>query len=184
MELPIITNDWTIFIDRDGVINKEKKGEYILNWNEFIFYDGAKEAMKIFNSLFNTIVIVTNQRGVGRGLMNEFDLSHIHLNMQNEIELEGGRIDKIYYCTDTENTSFNRKPNIGMALQAKKDFNNINFNKSFMIGNKLSDMQFGRNVGIGTVFLSTTNPEIMFPNDAIDFRFNNLIDFAKALKNS
>lgn len=172
---------WTLFIDRDGVINKEKKEDYILNWNEFVFYDGVKEAMKILNQVFGTIVMVTNQRGIGKGLMTENDLHNIHYKMQNEIKIGGGRIDKIYYCTDLDNSSPNRKPNAGMALQAKQDFPSISFEKSIMVGNKLSDMQFGRNATMKTVFLATTNPETAYPHSAIDYRFNNLLEFAKAL---
>lgn len=181
--MPInINKSWTLFLDRDGVINYEKKEDYILNWNEFKFYDGVKEAMKIFNTLFGTIVMVTNQRGVGKGKMSMADLENIHFNMTKEIEIAGGKIDKIYFCTDIENTSINRKPNAGMALQAKKDFEKIDFEKAFMVGNKLSDMNFGRNATIKTVYLNTTNPEVEENHIAIDYRFNTLIDFANYLK--
>ncbi|MBS1670461.1 MAG: HAD hydrolase-like protein, partial [Bacteroidetes bacterium] len=94
------------------------------------------------------------------------------------------RIDHIYFCSDLEETSPNRKPNAGMAFMAKKDFPEINFSKSLMVGNKLSDMNFGRNAGMTTVFLATTNPEVEFPHTSIDFRFNNLLSFAKALTNT
>ncbi len=101
--------------------------------------------------------------------------------MQLHIESAGGRIDKIYYCSDLDDTSINRKPNPGMAFQAKADYPLIDFSKSFMIGNKLSDMQFGRNAGMNTVYLATTNPEVSFPHPDIDFRFNTLFEFALAL---
>ena len=176
-----IDKTWTLFIDRDGVINHEKKEDYILNWSEFIFYDNTKDAMKIFANTFGTIILVTNQRGVGIQKMNVEDLENIHKNMLQEIENAGGRIDKIYYCADIDNTSPNRKPNAGMAFKAKKDFPNINFEKSFIVGNRLSDMQFGRNAGIKTVYLNTTNPEIENPHSLIDYRFNSLIEFANSL---
>lgn len=111
---------WTLFLDRDGVINVEKESDYIYNWDEFIFYDGVKQALKIFNGLFGSIVIVTNQRGVGRGLMTEQDLKTIHSRMLQEIESAGGRIDKIYYCISTDIDDPRRKPNPGMAFEAKK----------------------------------------------------------------
>lgn len=178
-----ISNNWTLFIDRDGVINKEKKEQYILNYAEFEFYENAKKAFAIFNKYFGLIILVTNQRGVGRGLMQLKDLENIHNNMLHEIEEANGRIDKIYFCTDTDNNSPNRKPNAGMAFMAKRDFANINFSQSLMVGNKLSDMQFGRNAGVQTVFLSTTNPEVEFPNALIDYRFNDLYEFALAIEN-
>ncbi|MBX2930839.1 MAG: HAD family hydrolase [Chitinophagaceae bacterium] len=181
LNLKSINPSWTLFLDRDGVINHEKDGSYIFNWQEFHFYDGVKEALHILNKHFDTIVMVTNQRGVGKKLMTENDLNNIHQNMLEEINKAGGRIDKIYYCSDIENTSPNRKPNHGMALQAKKDFAAIDFSKSIMVGNKLSDMQFGRNAGMHTVFVATTHPEIPFPHEAIDARFNDLWAFAKAI---
>ncbi len=181
LDLQQIDTSWTLFLDRDGVINHEKKMDYILHWSEFKFYDGVKEALEILNQQFGTIVVVTNQKGVGKQLMTLDDLNHIHYNMLAEIEAANGRIDKIYFCTDLEDTSPNRKPNHGMALQAKADFEAINFGRSIMVGNKLSDMNFGRNAGMQTVFLATTNPETGFPHPAIDLRFNSLIEFAKAL---
>ena len=137
--------------------------------------------MKIINEIFGTIVMDTNQKGIGKKLMTTDDLNYIHQNMQLHIESAGGRIDKIYYCSDLDDTSINRKPNPGMAFQAKADYPLIDFSKSFMIGNKLSDMQFGRNAGMNTVYLATTNPEVSFPHPDIDFRFNTLFEFALAL---
>ena len=181
VHLPAIDKSYTLFIDRDGVINYEKKESYILNWNEFQFYGNVPSAMKIINEIFGTIVMVTNQKGIGKKLMTTDDLNYIHQNMQLHIESAGGRIDKIYYCSDLDDTSINRKPNPGMAFQAKADYPLIDFSKSFMIGNKLSDMQFGRNAGMNTVYLATTNPEVSFPHPDIDFRFNTLFEFALAL---
>jgi histidinol-phosphate phosphatase family protein len=169
-----IDKSWTLFLDRDGVINHEKKAHYILNWNEFKFYDGAKEALKIFAEIFGTIVMVTNQRGIGKGLMTEKDLGEIHDQMLSEITSASGRIDKIYYCSSLDNDCMDRKPNPGMAHQAKKDFPNMDFEKSIIIGNKLSDMQFGRNAGMYTIYVATTNPEVEFPHPLIDLRFNDL----------
>jgi|CXWL01.1.fsa_nt_gi histidinol-phosphate phosphatase family protein len=180
-DLKKIDKKWTLFIDRDGVINHEKKEDYILNWREFNFYDGVREAFHQLSSKFGKIIIITNQRGVGKGLMTEAELSSIHQHMQKQIENAGGRIDKIYYCTSTDNDHPDRKPNPGMAFRAKADFPDIDFSKSIIIGNKPSDMLFGRNAGMHTVFVATTHPETPFPHPDIDFRFDSLRGFAKAL---
>ena len=71
MSLPAIDTSWTLFLDRDGVINHEKKDEYILNWREFQFYDGVKEAFQKFSSNFGKIIVISNQRGVGVGSLNQ-----------------------------------------------------------------------------------------------------------------
>lgn len=181
LHLENIDATWTLFLDRDGVINYEKENDYVLNWNEFEFYPGVIEGIKILSKKFQTIVVVSNQRGVGRGLMTEEALLDIQQKMKATIEESGGRIDKIYYCIATDPKHFCRKPNPGMALQAKKDFPFVDFSKTIMAGNKLSDMQFGRNAGTYTVYLKTTHPQQSLPHPDIDLSFNSLIDFAKAL---
>ncbi len=175
-----IDSSWTLFIDRDGVINDEKHDDYIHTWNEFKFYKGVKEAFEIFNKKLGVIVIITNQRGVAKGVTKIKDLHLIHKNMKEEIEAAGGRIDNIYVCTELE--SENRKPNPGMGLQAIKDFPEIDLSKSLMIGNTLSDMKFGRNLGIAiNIFLPTTRKEVPLDHEDIDLVFENLISVAKAL---
>jgi len=176
-----INNHWTLFLDRDGVINKEKKADYIRNVSELVLYDGVVDALVLLTSLFDRIVVVTNQKGIGKGLMTLHDLNNIHQHLLNVIGQEGGRINKFYFCPDLADDSPNRKPNAGMALQAKADFPDINFSESIMVGNKMSDMLFGRNAGMHTVFLATTNPETPFPDEAVDARFNTLIEFANYL---
>ena len=176
-----ITPEWTLFIDRDGVVNHEKKEDYILNIDEFRFYDGANEAFRILDRHFGKIILVSNQRGVGKGRMSEHDLQEIHRFMQQEIEAAGGRLDHIYYCTATSEKHPDRKPNPGMAFKAAREIPGIDLSRSLVIGNKLSDMQFGRNAGMFTVFAATTHPETPFPHPDIDCRFDSLLDFAKSL---
>jgi len=181
LDLKNIDKSWTLFLDRDGVINHEKKGDYIRNWDEFRFYEGVKEAMKVFAGRFGKIFIVSNQRGVGKQLMTEDDLATIHHNLKKTIESASGRIDNIYFCTAVDVKDPDRKPNPGMAFQAKLDFPEIDLSQSIMVGNKPSDMLFGKNSGVYTVYLATTHPETPFPHPDIDVRFNTLTEFAKAL---
>ena len=181
LDLKQIDNSWTLFLDRDGVLNHDKDNDYIRNWEEFRFYDSTLEALSILSKRFNRIVVVTNQKGVGKGLMTVTDLDTIHSNMLLQIQKAGGRIDKIYYCSDLSDDSVNRKPNPGMSRQAIQDFPEIDMQKSLIVGNRISDMGFGRNAGMHTVFVATTHPETPFPDPLIDLRFDNLLGFAKAL---
>jgi histidinol-phosphate phosphatase family protein len=181
LDLSNITSNWTLFLDRDGVINVEKNEDYVKNWNEFEFYPNSLIALPILAKKFKRIVITTNQKGVGKGLMTELDLTIIHVNMVERIQSIGGRIDHIYYCTDLDNNSINRKPQPGMAFQAKNQFPEIDFSNSIMVGNRKSDMEFGRNAGLHTVFVATTHPETPFPDHRIDYRFEDLLAFAQAL---
>jgi D-glycero-D-manno-heptose 1,7-bisphosphate phosphatase/D-glycero-alpha-D-manno-heptose 1-phosphate guanylyltransferase len=101
--------------------------------------------------------------------------------MTQSISELGGRIDTIFYCSDLDNGSFNRKPQPGMAFQAQEEFPSIDFSKSVMVGNRMSDMEFGRNAGMHTIYLATTNPEAPFPDTKIDYRFDNLFQFVQAI---
>ena len=173
---------WTLFLDRDGVVNLEKDNDYIRMPSEFFFLDHVPEAMAIFAGLFGEIFVVTNQKGVGKGLMTEDDLQDIHRYMLQGVEHAGGRISKVYYCTATENDHPNRKPQPGMALQAKADYPQISFSKSIMVGNTLSDMAFGRAEGMYTVFIQSFKPMPELPHPAIDAVFPSLYLLAKALQ--
>jgi D-glycero-D-manno-heptose 1,7-bisphosphate phosphatase len=179
-----IDHSWTLFLDRDGVINYEIQGTYVRNWKEFIFYPQAPENIAYFNKRFQRLILATNQRGIAKGIMSLEDLQDIHLNMIKGIETKDGKIDRIYFCLDLDDSSPCRKPNPGMAVQAVTDYPEIDLKKSLMVGNNISDMLFGRNAGMKTVFLKTTSPELELPDERIDMHFNNLDEFASALKKS
>ena len=180
-QLQNIDKSWTLFLDRDGVINHEKYKDYIHTWDEFIFLDGVLEAIKSFSPLFSRIIVVTNQKGVGKGMTKLEDLTIIHDNMKMAIENAGGKIDAIYFCPDLDENSPFRKPNPGMGLKAKADFPDIDFKKSIIVGNTLSDMEFGRNIGAVTVFLPTTKPEVPVDDHRIDIYSSTLFDFSNQL---
>ncbi|GGA85955.1 D-glycero-alpha-D-manno-heptose-1,7-bisphosphate 7-phosphatase [Puia dinghuensis] len=176
-----IDASWTLFLDRDGVINIEKENSYIFHYGEFVFYEGVPEALRRCAAVFGHIVIVTNQRGVGKGMMTAGDLQDIHEKMVAEIELAGGRISRIYYADSLDDAHPLRKPQPGMAHAAQRDLPGVDFARSIMVGNNLSDMEFGRNAGMYTAFLTTTSPEQPLPHPAIDMAFPSLADFAKHL---
>ena len=183
-DLSQIDNSWTLFLDRDGVINFEIQGDYVKSWEEFTFYPRAPENIAYFNSRFQRIFLATNQRGITKGIMTISDLENIQSEMLTGIGQKRGRIDWLYTCVHAESSSPCRKPNPGMALQAARDFPEINLSKSIMIGNNLSDMLFGRNAGMKTVFLKTTDPESGIPHEDIDLHFNDLDEFTRMLRKS
>ena len=179
--LSIMVYYTTLFLDRDGVINEERSNDYVKTWKEFVFVPGALEALAILNKHFERIVIVTNQRGVGKGIMLRKALEDIHLQMLNRIEETGGRIDKIYTCIDTESSSPNRKPNSGMAWQAQNDFPDIVFEKSVLVGNSMSDMQFGKNLSMKTILVGEKYTREEKDLSLIDFYYKDLLSFARLL---
>jgi histidinol-phosphate phosphatase family protein len=180
LDLNNINNDWSLFLDRDGVINHDKT-PYTLNAGQFEFYDGVLEAVRKFSSIFKHIFVVTNQRGVGKKMMTEEALLEIHELMTRSISRSGGRIDKVYYCTAIENDHPDRKPNPGMALRAMKDHPAVKRHQSIMVGNNMSDMQFGRSAGMYTVLLTTTGVRVKLPHPMVDLQYDSLKEFADAL---
>lgn len=182
LDLKSIDKQFTLFLDRDGVINEERTDDYVLNWDQFKFYDGSLKALQMLSKKFGLLLVISNQRGVGKGLMSEEILKSIHERMQKEVLKSGGQIGGIYYCTETENDHFNRKPNPGMAYQAFNDFPQIDQQKCVMVGNKLSDMRFGRSAGMFTIYITTTNPDVTQPHPDIDASFPSLLAFAQALE--
>ncbi|HNM31767.1 MAG TPA: HAD family hydrolase [Chitinophagales bacterium] len=163
-----ITNNHTLFLDRDGVINKNIDGSYVLDWAQFEFMPGVLETLPKLAALFPRIIIVTNQQCIAKGLITPEKLEDIHQKMRNVVELNGGRIDAVYYAPDLAAPDNNlRKPNNGMALWAQTDFPQIAFSRSVMVGDKISDMQFGKSVGMKTICLSTNYKENEFTDYTI-----------------
>lgn len=149
-----IDKSWTLFLDRDGVINQRIVGGYVARVSEFNFPPGVLESMSSFATIFGRVVVVTNQQGIGKGLMTHHQLSEVHKFMITEIEASGGRIDAVYYCSDLASDDNScRKPSPFMANQARLDFPEIDFSKSIMVGDSVSDMEFGKACGMKTVFV-------------------------------
>lgn len=142
-----------LFLDRDGVINRLLPGDYVKKWEEFHFIPGIKEAMALWNKRFKSIVLVTNQRGVGKGLMSDADLSRIHARMMTEIMDAGGRIDLILTCTALSDEDPRRKPNVGMFLEACKLLPGLKPEDCIMIGDTPSDAAFAANCGMQFILL-------------------------------
>lgn len=168
-----INKSWTLFLDRDGVINEKLENDYVKKWEEFKFIDGSIEAIKILSKKFGRIIIVTNQRGIGKGVMSLEDLNIIHNNMIGEFKKKSFKITKIYFCPDMLEESDCRKPNIGMALMAKNDFPEINLKKSIMVGDSITDMQFGKKNKMKTIFIGHKND---LPINLVDFVKKNLFE--------
>ena len=182
-----LDKSFTLFLDRDGVINHRLPGAYISHWKDFKFFDGALKAIADFSKIFGRIVIVSNQQGLGRGLMTESQLIKVHQKMLKAINRVGGRIDGIYYCgrLASDPTNF-RKPHPKMAFRAKKDFPEIDFNKSIIIGDSISDIVFGNRLDMTTVLIEGKTEEVgrrvMMETEGIlkvDYRFNRLDEFAE-----
>ncbi len=150
-----IDPSWTLFLDRDGVINVLRVDDYVKTLDEFIFNEGAIEAICYLNTFFCRTIVVTNQQGVGKGLYSVNTLNEIHQYMVEEIANLSGKIDAVYFAPQLkEENSDMRKPGIGMALAAKEKFPEIDFSKSLMIGDTNGDMAFADNAGMKKIYIN------------------------------
>lgn len=173
----IIDEDWTLFLDRDGVINVRIIDGYVTKIEEFEFLPNVIEALRIFKNKFKYIIVVTNQQGVGKGIMKFEDVEEVHRFMVQKVADNKGKIDKVYFCPQLKSVQDNyRKPSPKMAYFAQNDFSDIDLSKSIMVGDMNSDVEFGKNAGMKTVFIGN-NELTITPDD----RFETLYDFAKIL---
>ena len=171
----------TLFLDRDGVINERTPGDYIKTPAEWIPVQALAETMQQLSVFFGRIIVVTNQAGIGKGLMTETDLDVVHRKMNEIMDSAGVRLDAIYHCPHRSDAGCDcRKPATGMALRAKVDFPDIDFTNSWIAGDSISDIQLGFSLGMKTVLIHGKEEEAeQLAALPVDFRFDALADFAR-----
>ena len=141
----------TLLLDRDGTINEHILGDYVRTPEQFKFLPGVLEEFPRWAVRFRRIIIVTNQRGVGKALMTDADLAAIHQLLLKTVQDAGGRIDAILVCTAVNDDDPRRKPNTGMYREARVLFPDIR--KAIMLGDGDCDREFALNAGIDFVKL-------------------------------
>ena len=176
-KLPI-DKTWTLFLDRDGVFNHQIIDDYVKQVHELKIIDGVPQAIADFTKLFGKLLVVTNQQGIGKKLMSVDDMHHLNGYIENLIETYGGKLDKIYFAPQLRELNSNyRKNGTGMGLHAKYDYPDIDFNKSILIGDSESDIDFGIKLGMKTIMLRNSRNL----KTKADYIFENLHDVAKNL---
>lgn len=168
---------WTLFLDRDGVINERIFGGYILDYADFRFKDEVLESSKELFEKFARVIVVTNQQCVAKGLISPLDLSLLHDKMILDFQKAGSTINRVFAAIELKDTApFMRKPHAMMAEMAKQDFPEIDFTKSIMVGDTDSDMRFGKNLGMKTVLIRSEEKTSVEPDLELN-RLGDLIDF-------
>ena len=175
----IFNKEWTLFLDRDGVINKKLPNDYVKNTSELVLCEGVIAAIVRLKAHFGRVLVVTNQQGIGKGLMTIADLQIVHQHINKAVAAYGkGGIDGFYFCPHLANERCNcRKPAIGMAQQAKKDFPSINFNRSVMIGDSESDMLFAEKTNMYSAFIKSGYKDVKNKKVNASIYLNSLSDF-------
>jgi D-glycero-D-manno-heptose 1,7-bisphosphate phosphatase len=142
------------FFDRDGVFNHDPG--YVHRLEDLCWIEGGPEAVRRLNDLGYLVILVTNQSGIGRGYYDEAAMHAVHAALAEHLATRGGRIDAIYFAPHHEDAAEeryrhpdhpDRKPNPGMLLRAMRDFP-IDRERSFLIGDKPSDLEAARRAGV------------------------------------
>lgn len=149
---PIRKNKQVLFLDRDGVINREAEG-YITEWSQFEFLPGALEAIRRLTEEGYKIIIISNQSAINRGLATKDEIDRIMTNMVTEIEASGGKIWDIYYCPHRpEDKCDCRKPEPGLFFQAEEK-HGVKITNTWFVGDKLTDVAVAIRIGARPILI-------------------------------
>ncbi len=141
-----------VFLDRDGTINIDHG--YVHKIEDWEFVDGAVDGLEKLQDAGYTLVVVTNQSGIGHELYTESDMHTLHTYMKHQLRKSGVVISAIAFSPETrESNSETRKPNIGMTKHIEDIIGEIDYANSWVIGDKVSDIEFGRRAGTKSVLI-------------------------------
>ncbi len=174
-----------VFMDRDGTINVDTN--YVNSPGQLVLLPNSGKAIKLLNKNEFKIVVVSNQSGVARGYLTLVTLGAIHRKLRFLLKKDKALLDAVYYCPYHPNDKSScRKPDIGLALRAKKDLD-IDFKRSYMIGDSQADVGFGNNIGAKTILVLTGKSkgnEPWLKKYRIDFVAEDLLGAARWILNN
>lgn len=149
----------TFFLDRDGTINRgAAEGDYVRAPEEVELLPGAAEAIRLLNELPAKVVVVTNQRGIARGLMDEDDLAAVNARLEALLAAEGAHLDAILHCPHEKDECECRKPGPGMFERAVREVPGASLDGAAMIGDSAIDVEAGNRLRLTTVRLGPSAP--------------------------
>jgi D-glycero-D-manno-heptose 1,7-bisphosphate phosphatase len=175
-----------IFLDRDGVVNeKMPEGSYVCTWSDFHLLPGVPEAIARLNQAGLRVIVVSNQRGIALGKYSAAEVEAIHSQFQQMLRTRGAHVDAFYFCPHDKRQCSCRKPLPGLFEQAQREFPEINADESVMVGDSLSDIEFGRRLGMKTVFIDgkadRQKPGARLAAELADQRFPSLCEAVRSL---
>jgi histidinol-phosphate phosphatase family protein len=171
-----------VFLDRDGVINADRS-DFVKSWDEFVFLPTVLDALVALAKTPYKIVVVTNQSGVGRGLITELVLQDMHTRMIEQVGASGGRIDAIYYCPHVPGEGCScRKPEPGLFFEAAEQLC-IDLASSWAIGDGSRDIQAANRAGVRAILLNRVLPDPLTPASPLEFvRATDLLDAVRIIR--
>lgn len=143
----------TVFLDRDGTINKDTG--YLDSPDKLVLLDGALDAIKLLNDLNVRVIVITNQSGIGRGYLSSEVAESINLHLNEILDEGGAKIDAFYYCPHHPDECCNcRKPKTGLIESASKD-HDIDPSETYLVGDKVSDIELAYKIGSKAILVLT-----------------------------
>ncbi|MDD2804544.1 MAG: HAD family hydrolase [Elusimicrobiales bacterium] len=171
----------TAYLDRDGTINRDKAGSYVLKLSQLRIYAKAPAAVKLLNAKGYRVVVLTNQSAVGRGYMTMAASRAINLKMVRELRRAGAVVDAVYFCPHAPEAGCAcRKPKPGLIKEAAKD-RRADLARSFMAGDKKCDLDLARNAGIAGRLVLTGQWRASLGPAAAKKGLKDLLTLARAL---
>jgi D-glycero-D-manno-heptose 1,7-bisphosphate phosphatase len=145
-----------VFLDRDGVINQYLPEDYVKTPDELIILPGVCAAIAQLNNANILVFLISNQQGVGKGIMTQADLESVQAKLHAELASHGARLDGVYYCTCLTGPDCTcRKPAPTMILQAKEE-HDLDLPQSVFVGDTKGDAKAAKSAGVGLFFLVMT----------------------------
>jgi histidinol-phosphate phosphatase family protein len=178
-----VGREWCLFLDRDGVINRKIDGDYVRTWRDFEWLPRAELALKRLREYAPHLVVVTNQQGIGKGLMSTDDVAAIHHHLQAELVADGVQMDAFQVCPHLESTGCAcRKPRPGLVLDWLGQHPDTEPSLSIMVGDSQSDLELAHNVaaasgGCASIHIGGRTRR----GPVADASFDSLWDFAVAV---
>ncbi len=172
-----------VFLDRDGVINRDPNA-YVMSWKGFHFLPNAKKAIRVLSESGFSLIVISNQGGISKGLFTKEALNDITKKMLHAVSKNGGRISSVWYCPHKlEDNCSCKKPKTGLFKMATKG---IKFNKkdSFFIGDSEVDIKAGKRFGIGTILVfsgKTKRKDLKNFKVKPDYTADSLLDATKII---
>jgi histidinol-phosphate phosphatase family protein len=143
-----------VFLDRDGVLN-HNRSDHIKSPEEYVPIPGAAPAVARLKEAGWVVVVVSNQSGLSRGLFDQPALDAVMAKMHEVLEAAGGSVEGVYYCPHAPGAGCDcRKPRPGMLRRAARE-HGLDLARSYLVGDKASDMECGRAVGARTILVKT-----------------------------
>ena len=160
-----VDSSWTLFLDRDGVINERVFDGYVLSKEDFVFKNGVVEGAQSLFSKFKHVFLITIQQCVGKGLIQMEHIDNIHDYMHSVLKQHEAFIDLVLVATELKGSEpVQRKPSTTMGYMAQESFKEIDFSKSIMVGDTDSDIHFGKNLGMKTVLIRSEENTSLEPD--------------------